>query len=99
MGLISRTRSLPALAGLEILIALCTVLPALSRPGEELWGDNSECLRRGGRLIVGQPSEPRTLNPLIAMDTVSREIIELTSADFLYITRGALRVESALAES
>ncbi len=53
----------------------------------------------GGRLVISQRSEPRTLNPLRAIDESSREIIGLITADLIHINRYTQKTEPALAES
>src|SRR5438045_910922 len=39
--------------------------------------DHEHPARPGGRLVVAQRTEPRTLNPLLALDIGSREVIGL----------------------
>jgi len=53
--------------------------------------------RRGGRLVVSLRAEPKTLNPLQAVDTPSREVIGLMQADLVHINRASLLTEPALA--
>jgi peptide/nickel transport system substrate-binding protein len=53
----------------------------------------------GGRLVYGQRSEPKTLNPLVAVDGPSREVINRLMADLVHINRGTLKTELALAKS
>lgn len=55
--------------------------------------------RAGGRLVYGERSEPKTLNPIFASDTVSRNIINRLMADLVHINRGTLKTEPALAKS
>ena len=55
--------------------------------------------RAGGRLIYGERSEPKTLNPIFATDTPSRNIINRLMADLVHINRGSLKTEPALAKS
>ncbi len=59
-------------------------------------GEPGEC---GGTLVISQRSEPKTLNPLIAMDGNSREIIGLLMADLIHINRYTQLSEAALARS
>jgi peptide/nickel transport system substrate-binding protein len=54
---------------------------------------------RGGRLVVSLRSEPKTLNPVIALDAASRTVIERMSGDLLHIARDTQQVVPALAES
>jgi peptide/nickel transport system substrate-binding protein len=55
--------------------------------------------RRGGRLVVAQRAEPRTLNPLLALDMGSREVIGLMAADLIHIDRGSFQTIPALAQT
>lgn len=55
--------------------------------------------KHGGRLIVAQKAESKTLNPVLAIDAPSREAIRLLHADLISINRHTLRTEPALAES
>lgn len=53
----------------------------------------------GGKLVVSIRSEPRTFNPVTAVDQVSVGIISRTMADLIHINRGSQRTEAALARS
>jgi peptide/nickel transport system substrate-binding protein len=53
----------------------------------------------GGRLVVALRSEPKTLNPVIANDISSREVIGQMTADLIHINRSTQLSESALAKS
>ncbi len=53
----------------------------------------------GGRLVISQRSEPKTLNPLLAMDGPSQQIIGLITADLIHINRYTQQTEPALAMS
>jgi len=53
----------------------------------------------GGRLAVALRSEPKTLNPILALDETSREVIACLSADLIHINRGSQKSEPALAKS
>ena len=55
--------------------------------------------RSGGQLVIVQRAEPRTLNPLIAVDRPSGEVIRLTIADLIHINRETHQTEPALAKS
>src|SRR5690242_6674557 len=54
---------------------------------------------RGGHLVVAERAEPRTLNPIFAMDVVSREITGLLSADLIHVDHASLESAPALARS
>ena len=55
--------------------------------------------RSGGRLVVSLRGEPKTLNPLIAADSRSREVIAVMQADLVHINRATQLTEPALAKS
>ncbi len=54
---------------------------------------------RGGTLVISERSEPKTFNPLIAIDGTSREITGLMMADLIHINRYTQQPEPALAKS
>ena len=55
--------------------------------------------RPGGRLVYAERTEPRTLNPLMATDSYSREVIQRLQADLIHINRATMQPEPALAKS
>src|SRR5204862_6959390 len=55
--------------------------------------------RSGGRIVVALRAEPKTLNPLIAVDAPSREVIGVMQADLVHINRATQLTEPALAKS
>jgi peptide/nickel transport system substrate-binding protein len=55
--------------------------------------------RSGGRLVVALRGEPKTLNPIIAADARSREVIGVMQADLIHINRATQLTEPALAKS
>ncbi len=79
-----------ALSG-ALFVALC--------PGEELLVSHSAKGRRDGRLTVALRAEPKTLNPLIAMDLPSRDVIGRMHADLISIHRQTQLTQPALAKS
>jgi peptide/nickel transport system substrate-binding protein len=66
---------------------------------EELVTVPGEIGRPGGRIVLSLRGEPKTLNPLIAADAVSREVIGAMQADLVHIHRGTQLTEPALAKS
>ncbi len=66
---------------------------------EELLVLPGEVGKRGGRLVVALRGEPKTLSPLIAADTRSREVIGVMQADLVHINRATQLTEPALAKS
>ena len=49
--------------------------------------------------MINQRAEPKTLNPVAVVDSVSREIIQFTIADLIHINRETQRTEPALAKA
>ncbi|MGA8153837.1 MAG: ABC transporter substrate-binding protein [Terriglobales bacterium] len=95
-----------AIARLALLVCLCVATsvasPSAPQPasqGEELARVEGLTGRYGGRLVVGQRSEPKTLNPVTATDAVSREVIGRLHADLIEINRASQKTEPALAKS
>src|SRR6266436_1891397 len=66
---------------------------------EELLTLPGEAGRAGGRLVVSLRGEPKTLNPVIAVDARSREVIGAMQADLIHISRATQLTEPALAKS
>jgi peptide/nickel transport system substrate-binding protein len=73
--------------------------PQQTNAKEELLALPGEIGRSGGRLVVSLRAEPKTLNPLTAADTISREVIGAMQADLVHINRGTQLTEPALAKS
>jgi peptide/nickel transport system substrate-binding protein len=88
-------------AVLSISIALLSA-PAFPQgvalPAELLRTDH-EVGRAGGRLVYALRSEPKTLNPVAAVDVASREVIRPLHADLIHIDRQTQRTGPALAKS
>lgn len=86
-----------------VLAALFTLPTTASPPqknsNEELLALAGETGRSGGRLVVALRAEPKTLNPLIAIDAPSRELIGTMQADLVHINRATQLTEPALAKS
>ncbi len=55
--------------------------------------------KQGGRLVVAQPSGPKTFNPLYADDNNSLTVLGLMQATLIYINRQTQETELGLAES
>jgi peptide/nickel transport system substrate-binding protein len=87
-------------AVLSVSIALLAT-PAFAQgavPAELLRTDH-EVGRAGGRLVYALRSEPKTLNPVAAVDVASREVIRPLHADLIHIDRQTQRTGPALAKS
>ncbi len=59
----------------------------------------AEVGRPGGKLAFAERSEPKTLNPVTAVDRPSRDIIRCMAADLIHINRYTQKTEPALAKS
>ena len=66
---------------------------------EDLLISRAEIGRYGDELAVSQRVEPKTLNPVTAIDAASREVIRCTIADLVHINRETQQTEPALARS
>jgi peptide/nickel transport system substrate-binding protein len=95
-----------AIARLALVVCLCAAMSMASAPtpqpvaqGEELARVEGATGRYGGHLVVGQRSEPKTLNPVTAPDAVSREVFERLHGDLIEINRSTQKTEPALAKS
>jgi len=66
---------------------------------EELLQTDSPVGHPGGRLVFALRSEPKTLNPVLAADTISRDVLSSMHADLIHINRVSLKTEPALAKS
>jgi peptide/nickel transport system substrate-binding protein len=73
--------------------------PAQTNAKEELLAVAGDKGRPGGRIVIALRSEPKTLNPLIAADGSSREVISAMQADLVHINRATQLTEPALAKS
>src|ERR1700753_2861050 len=69
------------------------------KPGEEALVLPGKIGARGGRLTVAFRSEPKTLNPVTALDQPSKEIVPLLFADLIHINLYTQQTEPALAKS
>lgn len=67
--------------------------------GEEFMVTDNPVGHPGGRLVLALRSEPKTLNPLLAEDAASQEVIRCVSADLIDINRATQKTEPALAKS
>ncbi len=90
---LSRSLSLYAAA----LLPLLAGLPAIAQ--EDLLRTTSEPGTRGGKLVIAQRSEPRTFNPVVAIDQNSYGVNARLQADLIHINRATQKTEPALAKS
>ena len=85
----------PALAAALV----CAASAASAAAPEDLLISRSEAGHYGDQLVINQRAEPKTLNPVAVVDSVSREIIQFTIADLIHINRQTQRTEPALAKA
>jgi peptide/nickel transport system substrate-binding protein len=89
------------------LLVVCAIFflspgPATAQEGpshDESLSVPGEIGQAGGRLVVSLRAEPKTLNPLGAVDAPSREVIAAMQADLIHINRATQLTEPALAKS
>jgi peptide/nickel transport system substrate-binding protein len=94
------------LGSVAVLFALCasavaaaTPLPQPFQRDEQPMLVSGEPGQFGGSITVGQKAEPKTLNPVVAVDSPSREVIGRMNADLIHIDRLTQKTEPALAQS
>jgi peptide/nickel transport system substrate-binding protein len=66
---------------------------------EDLFHTTSEPGDRGGKLVIAQRSEPRTFNPVVAIDQNALGVNARMQADLIHINRATQKTEPALAKS
>lgn len=85
-----------------VTIALLAAPPARSAPpppAAEVLRTEGEVGRAGGRLVVALRSEPKTFNPVTAVDLPSKDVVGRLMADLVHIDRDTQKTGSALARS
>jgi peptide/nickel transport system substrate-binding protein len=81
-------------------MGLLALLPCLqARAQEDLLHATGQPGNRGGTLVIAQRSEPRTFNPVIAVDQNSYGVNARLQADLIHINRATQKTEPALAKS
>ena len=85
------------------IVLLAGLLCAHGAPAPQASPDvlvsRAEVGRPGGQLVIALRAEPRTLNPVTALDSPSREVIRRTIDDLIHINRDTQQTEPALARS
>jgi peptide/nickel transport system substrate-binding protein len=79
--------------------AICDVRPLPAQSGEERMLAAGVPGHAGGRIAVALRAEPKTLNPVLAADGPSRDVIRCITADLIHINRESQKTEPALAKS
>lgn len=95
-----------ALAASALWVAACGILLASDAPspqpiqkGEQVQIASMPPGTRGGRLVIAQRAEPKTLNPVLAFDAPSRDVLGRMMADLIHINRVTQKTEPELATS
>jgi peptide/nickel transport system substrate-binding protein len=88
-----------AITLLTFTFLLLTSVGSAGEPQQDLLKVSVPAGHRGGALVVSQSSEPKTLNPVVAVDQPSRDVIRRMMADLVHINRATQRTEPALAKS
>src|ERR1700719_2523707 len=86
--------------GLFVLLAMSVAPIAVAfarqtNSPEELLSLSGEAGSSGGRLVVSLRAEPKTLNPVVATDAPSEEVIGAMQADLVHINRATHLTEPA----
>src|SRR6266436_417994 len=85
-----------------LILSVVPVPAALTQQAnsnEELLTLSGEAGHSGGRLVSSLRAEPKTLNPVVATDAPSQEVIGTMQADLVHINRATHLTEPALAKS
>jgi peptide/nickel transport system substrate-binding protein len=85
-----------------LAVSVASVAVALAqqtKSNEELLALSGEAGSSGGRMVVSLRAEPKTLNPVVATDAPSQEVISTMQADLVHINRATHLTEPALAKS
>src|SRR5271154_6469894 len=99
MGKVRLRRRLAAVFVVACLGASAISLGSATPPAADWMVTDNPIGHSGGRLVVALRSEPKTLNPVLAVDAPSRDIIRCLTADLIHINRESERTEPALAKS
>lgn len=99
MANLPRFRALAAYAIAAILCAVSVLFVTRASAQEDFMITANPPGHAGGQLVLALRSEPKTLNPVLATDISSRDVIRCLTADLIHINRGTLKTEPALAES
>src|SRR6266436_6186458 len=85
---------------LAVIVApVAVALAQQTHSNEELLALSGEAGTSGGRMVVSLRAEPKTLNPVVATDAPSQEVIGTMQADLVHINRATHLTEPALAKS
>lgn len=82
-----------------VFCAFCAKQGQGAQAKEELMVTSNAPGKVGGTITVAVRSDPKTLNPVVAVDESTREIIDCMNADLIHINRETQKTEPALAKS
>jgi peptide/nickel transport system substrate-binding protein len=91
-------RSAAAMFVASLCILSCARATAAQSGEDRMVADSAPGVP-GGRIVVALRAEPKTLNPLLAVDAPSRDVIRCMTADLIHINRETQKTEPALAKS
>lgn len=80
------------------MLSISLLVPIGAWAKEELLSTRSAAGVRGGQLVVAQRSQPKTLNPVTALDSASRDVFRRMHADLVHIDRASQQTVPALAK-
>ena len=90
----------------RLTVPLCLSVQAIAAPppqpiqrGEQVLLTDNDPGKYGGRIVLALRTEPKTLNPLTALDQPSRDVLGRMMADLIHINAISQQTQSALAES
>src|SRR5262245_20391782 len=86
------------LAGMLFVTSAGVARAQAAKDGEQVLVTGGEIGRSGGRLIASLRADPKTLNPVTAVDLPSKEVIALLFADLIHIDLFTQGTEPALAK-
>jgi peptide/nickel transport system substrate-binding protein len=86
-------------ASVALSFLLLMPLPASAASTEQPLVTEGEVGSYGGRLVVAERTEPKTLNPVTQLDLASRDVIRRMNADLLHINCQTQRTEPSLAKA
>lgn len=90
----------------RLTVPLCLSVQAIAAPppqpiqrGEQVLLTDNDPGKYGGRIVLALRTEPKTLNPLTALDQPSRDVLGRMMADLIHINAVSQQTQPALAES
>ena len=90
----------------RLAVPLCLSVQAIAAPppqpiqrGEQVLLTDNDPGKYGGRIVLALRTEPKTLNPLTALDQPSRDVLGRMMADLIHINAISQQTQPALAES